>query len=395
MTYSEKKDVILNALIERQGLQYLVDAASKVLNNPLFIFDLSGKILAKSEWSDNPDVWNLLFPEGHLQFDNLVQVEKAGIYEHLMCHDEPIFGSFDFFPNRFLGCRIRDKGSTIGIATLLEMNPIENEDLELIIIVCKAILFEMLYYERTAMQTTPYFSLFRDILEKKISQEEMTERAQSIRLKLPKTMRFIAVGNKQFPGNLSTYFVRESLLASLPSCYCILYQDLLLLLIDEKYCNQPTFDTIKKCFSNADIWVGVSRPFSNLWELPTAYSQTQAVNQVRIKLHLKQDLIFYDDILLYHFFEESAKDHNLQSFCNPILKLMEEYDAKNDTCLLPSVEAYLENGRSIQKAAHALHIHKNTLYYRLKRAEELFSFSLENEDICFLLQFSFRLKRMI
>ena len=43
--YLERKDTILNALIERNGIQYLADTAARVLNNPLFLYDLSGKIL--------------------------------------------------------------------------------------------------------------------------------------------------------------------------------------------------------------------------------------------------------------------------------------------------------------------------------------------------------------
>ena len=45
--YLKRKDTILNALIERNGIQYLADTAARVLNNPLFLYDLSGKILAK------------------------------------------------------------------------------------------------------------------------------------------------------------------------------------------------------------------------------------------------------------------------------------------------------------------------------------------------------------
>ena len=52
MTFAKKKETILNALIERKGLQYLTDIVSKVLNNPIFIYDVSGKFLAKSQHPD-------------------------------------------------------------------------------------------------------------------------------------------------------------------------------------------------------------------------------------------------------------------------------------------------------------------------------------------------------
>ena len=62
--------------------------------------------------------------------------------------------------------------------------------------------------------------------------------------------------------------------------------------------------------------------------------------------------------------------------------------------LLEGLQGYLESGRNIQKAANALHMHKNTLYYRLKRIEEQFHLDLANEDVCFNLQYSLRIKKL-
>lgn len=42
-----------------------------------------------------------------------------------------------------------------------------------------------------------------------------------------------------------------------------------------------------------------------------------------------------------------------------------------------------------------MNIHKNTLRYRLERAEELFDIDLTDENTCFNLQFSLRMYRMI
>ena len=51
-----------------------------------------------------------------------------------------------------MGCRVRDRDGSIGIVVLVEVEPFRDEDAELLIIICKAVLFEMLYRERTALQ---------------------------------------------------------------------------------------------------------------------------------------------------------------------------------------------------------------------------------------------------
>jgi purine catabolism regulator len=54
-----------------------------------------------------------------------------------------------------------------------------------------------------------------------------------------------------------------------------------------------------------------------------------------------------------------------------ILGPLRAYDDDNNSNLLPSLRAFLENNRSWQRTAERLHIHKQTLHYRMKRVTEL------------------------
>ena len=71
MTFFEKKDRILNALIDRKGLQYLIDIISATLENPFFVYDISGKVLAKSQDEESKAVWAELLPGGCLDANNI------------------------------------------------------------------------------------------------------------------------------------------------------------------------------------------------------------------------------------------------------------------------------------------------------------------------------------
>lgn len=48
--------------------------------------------------------------------------------------------------------------------------------------------------------------------------------------------------------------------------------------------------------------------------------------------------------------------------------------------LLQTLKAYLENNRSISATALALHVHRNTVYYRLERISELLDADLQNKE---------------
>lgn len=396
MTFLEKKDIILNALIERKGLQHLTNVIAETLKNPFFIYDISGKILAKSQDEKSCAVWEELLPEGYLDSDNMKIAEQAGIIEKIMKNDEPVHGNFSFCPYGFWGCRIRDKDGAVGVATIVEENPLQDGDSELLVTACKAILFEMLYWERTSMQVTPYFSVLKDIIEKTTSDNEIRERCQVLHLKFPKVMRLLGIKFSEYKKNsLSLFFLRETLLSSIPPCYCIIYDESLLIILSEQYFNKPLLEKIRKVFSNDAVRIGVSRIFTDILGLSNAFMEMKAIQSVYQKLGIEKPLTYYEDILLYHFMELASKENDLSLFCAPIVYQLERYDQENGTLLKQSLEAFVESSRNIQRAANRLHIHKNTLYYRLKRAEELFGLDLEDENLCFTLQFSFRMQRMI
>ena len=217
-----------------------------------------------------------------------------------------------------------------------------------------------------------------------------------LHLAFPKSMRLLGVKFQDIHKNsLSLYFIRERLLASVPPCFCILYDESLLLVLEEKDVNDALLDTIRHIFPNEDTRIGVSRAFLDILGLRRAFGEMKAIQSVYQKLGIEKPLTYYEDILLYHFMELASKENDLSLFCAPIVYQLEQYDQENGTMLKQSLEAFVESSRNIQRAANRLHIHKNTLYYRLKRAEELFGLDLEDENLCFTLQFSFRMQRMI
>ena len=394
-TYAERKDRILNALIDRRGLQYLTDTASKVLKNPIFIQDVSGKILAKSQGDGHQEIWETLFPKGFLDSDENVIAKKTEVMQKMIQENGPVFGQFYHNQFAFLGCGVRDKDGVVAFVTIIERESFSDDDSELLVIICKSVLFELLYHERTAMQTIPYFGLLKDIIESTAVVGEIRERCRSLHLDFPESMRLLGIKISENKSNsMSLFFLREMLLASMPSCYCIIYDGSLIMIISEKYVNKSLLDKVENLFSDYEIRIGVSSRFTDILDVKNAFQEMQAIQSVYQKLNFEKPLTFYEDILLYHFMELASKEYDLNKFCLPILRKIEEYDNLNNSLLKSSLEAYLEAGRNIQKAADRLYMHKNTLYYRLKRSEELFDLDLNDENLCFNLQFSLRMKRM-
>lgn len=394
--FAERKEAILNALIDRKGIQYLTDIAAEMLGNPMLLYDISGKVLSYSNSSGDEEIWKQLLHEDNLIAEYTKITEEAGIFEKLLNSDEPLISKLPFSPYRMMGCRVRDKDGPIGIVTIVEKNPFGEGDNDLLVIICKSILFEMLYSERTAMQSVPYFSIFKDIIEKTATEQVIIERCRVSGISFPKAMQLVAVKSIDLRNSLSLYLMRDTLIHTLPaSSFCIIYDESLISVLDKKYVTPDLIRTIQSVVGGSDTRIGISRPFDSIFDLSAAFSEMLAIQRVYQKLEVDSLVIYYEDILLYHFMELASQGNDIEQFCRPEIRMMEEYDRKYNASLKESVEMYLESGRNVQQAAKKMNIHKNTLRYRLERAEELFDIDLTDENTCFNLQFSLRMYRMI
>lgn len=392
----DNKELIINSLLEHKGLAYMIDQAEQIFNNPIFVHDMSGKILAKSSSEMSSKVWEYSLYNDCLNADYFHITEQSGGINQIMTQDEPVLGKFSYSPHRFLGCRIRDKKGTVGIVTIVEINPFKDEDYFLIVTLCKIILFELFYKERTAMQTIPYFGLLTDIIEGKIQDFAIYERCKVLKLKLPSQMVLMEVVFSNLNENsLALYFFREHVMSLLPDCLCIIYDSRLLVVIDSTFVKKFLMDRIQASFTNYKIRIRISRTFVDICALKNAFVEIKAINSVCSRLNIDPITIHYNDVQLYHFMELVSRENDLEQFYDPDLAVLEGYDKTNNTNLYRSVEAYLEAGRNMQKAADKMSLHKNTLYYRLKKAEEISGINLNDENKCFNLQFSMRMKHML
>jgi hypothetical protein len=82
-------------------------------------------------------------------------------------------------------------------------------------------------------------------------------------------------------------------------------------------------------------------------------------------------LIRYETILFNHFINECAQIIPLNAICHQGVVQLYEYEKENHGELLNSLRIYLEEERSLISAAKRLHVHRNTLVYRLNRIADM------------------------
>ncbi len=82
-------------------------------------------------------------------------------------------------------------------------------------------------------------------------------------------------------------------------------------------------------------------------------------------------------VLLSHISDELGRNPRLK---HPGVNAMIDHDSQHRTGYASSITAWLDAAGDIALAAESLHIHPNTLRYRLRRIAEKFALTLENPD---------------
>ena len=134
--------------------------------------------------------------------------------------------------------------------------------------------------------------------------------------------------------------------------------------------------------------VGVSMPVHHLGELAVAYEQALFAVNADTCGGIRRCADYALDYLL-----RLLSENRMSAFLrHPAISVLENYDARNHTDLLLTLETYLRHSCSQNRTAEALHVHLNSLKYRLRRIVDLTGLDMRDGEALLYLQLSLRIR---
>jgi PucR family transcriptional regulator, purine catabolism regulatory protein len=124
------------------------------------------------------------------------------------------------------------------------------------------------------------------------------------------------------------------------------------------------------------VVAGLSRPFTAGVSLVIARREAQwALSRAAAGGRV---LASYDEDQIARWLTSDQTD--LQVLVSDVLGEAISYDREHGAEIVPTLRTWLERGRRTPEAAQALHIHPNTLLYRIRRFEEISGRSLASTE---------------
>ncbi|MGM9985840.1 MAG: PucR family transcriptional regulator [Bacillaceae bacterium] len=117
-----------------------------------------------------------------------------------------------------------------------------------------------------------------------------------------------------------------------------------------------------------NVYVGFGKPKKIIGEVKESFQEAYQTLSIT---RFQKINPFYDELGIYQIIKGVEKEGLLQSFVHHYVGNVIAYDNKNGTELLKTLDVLLQYRGSKQIAAKKLFIHRQTLYHRLERLEEL------------------------
>lgn len=171
--------------------------------------------------------------------------------------------------------------------------------------------------------------------------------------------------------------------------YCIDDEQLVLHCHTRELLNEQT-TIIKKLLTltnKYDFSIAISVPFYQIEQLANAYRQCIMTNAYNDTASLPVHILFFQDISMLELIDHAKSRTDINAYIHPDILFLIQYDDAHHSDLLHTLHLYLNYSFNTKKTARALHVHPNTLLYRINKIKKLlhydFNYGKQNLDYWF------------
>lgn len=166
----------------------------------------------------------------------------------------------------------------------------------------------------------------------------------------------------------------------------------------EKTITKEYFEKIQKNISEKTGYtaaIGVSRVENSYQRFGKAYQDARDAVEIVVCQEFNSKVLCIEDAGFWRIMKEISKHEMCQEFMEDKLNAFIEYDQKNESELLETLEVLVNNLGARNVTANALHLHRNTLIYRIKKIENQTGYDLSDPNSILEIALALRIKKFL
>lgn len=145
---------------------------------------------------------------------------------------------------------------------------------------------------------------------------------------------------------------------------------------------------------NTPYSCGTGRVSTNLESIPQSYREAQQALEIGRRLFGEGKLHSFSRLGVYRLLFYLDGHSELTTFYQETLSPLLHSDSRNDGTLLETLECFFRCNGNLSETARTMHLHRNSLLYRLGRIEELLGSTLEDAELRLSLQIALKIHHL-
>lgn len=374
-------------------IQTILDTGYKYLNNPIHLTDLTGKLLASSR-HDRPvdDIWEGIEKNGYIDYETYQSTCRSNV-QKIKSSQTPLLIREAPQNATLLVCGIKTPCHFQANLIVLEHErSFQQEDSGLLTLIATSLSTVLdNHYPGRGLKVQASDYLICDLLDAPaVDIKCINERCKIVSFFPEAPLQILTVCNSK---NITSVPILNMTRGHLENLFCgcktVVHNNRTVTILTESRLSSETFATcpIVPFLKKYGLTASLSMPFNHLKDIYGYYMQTVHALEYGSIVQPNSAFYYYEDYTLCRFLDDLSVD---ESFCHPCIRQLQEYDAKHRTDYTWTLYSYIMQLCSIRDGAAAMHIHYNTMKYRLGRILELIDLSLEDTGTFLLLYLSFK-----
>lgn len=152
---------------------------------------------------------------------------------------------------------------------------------------------------------------------------------------------------------------------------------------------------ITNVLGRAIVTVGVGRSHPGVTGLTRAYREAEQALAIARSLLGPGQTVHFEDLGVQRLLFQLRENDELASFYEDLLGRLQAHDERQGAELVNTLEAFFECHGNHVRTAQRLHLHRNTLLYRLERARQVLDLDLDKAEARLALQVALKIGRVI
>ncbi len=376
---------------ESANKQQLLDTAYSMIKNPILLLDTNLVLNACSGvYAGISDpVINYCLEHNHMPNTFLQEMVSESAprtdetWPSLLCLEH---GTHEFVSTSIIAGRVKRGKQFLGYIKVFEYNhPVTDLEKRCLLILCD-------FMSIALTDTLPYLPVaniriedfLSDLLGRHITSKEAIENRVFL-YHLDNTQKHYVISVKYNSQTVNTdqlYHLKRRLMNILHIPTITFFDQMIVMIVPSLAWKEHRTE-LTGFLNTHGLLAGISLSFTSYVDVPKYYSQTLACLEIHNRFALTDTLIDYNDWKTTHIFLHLQECCDLEDLIPNSIRILKEHDQTRGTNLVETLFAFVHHRQNITETAAELHLHYNTMKYRINQITDLTDIDFDSFDYMF------------